>query len=39
MKQSLNDAIIKNAKSSDKTITLKDGGGLFLHIEPNGSKR
>ena len=39
MKQSLNDAIIKNAKPSDKTITLKDGGGLFLYVEPNGSKR
>ena len=39
MKQSLNDAIIKNAKPSDKTVTLKDGGGLFLYVEPNGSKR
>ena len=39
MKQLLNDAIIKNAKPSDKTITLKDGGGLFLYVEPNGSKR
>jgi integrase len=39
MKQSLNDATIKNAKPSGKTITLKDGGGLFLYVEPNGSKR
>ena len=39
MKQFLNDAIIKNTKPSDKTITLKDGGGLFLYVEPNHSKR
>lgn len=39
MKQLLNDAIIKNAKPNDRTITLKDGGGLFLYVEPNGSKR
>ena len=39
MRQFLNDAIIKNTKPSDKTITLKDGGGLFLYVEPNHSKR
>lgn len=39
MRLFLNDAIIKNTKPSDKTITLKDGGGLFLYVEPNHSKR
>lgn len=38
MKTALNDPIIKNTKPSTKTITLSDGGGLFLYIEPNGSK-
>jgi integrase len=36
MKQLLNDPIIKNTKTPQ---TLKDGGGLFLIIETNGSKR
>ncbi len=36
MKQLLNDLIIKNTKTPQ---TLKDGGGLFLIIETNGSKR
>ena len=39
MKQYLNDPIIKNAKPSNKTEKLKDGGGLFLYVEVNGSKR
>lgn len=39
MKQHLNDPIIKNTKPSDKTQKLSDGGGLFLYVEPNGSKR
>lgn len=39
MKQLLTDPSIKNAKATDKTVTLKDGGGLFLYVEPNGSKR
>lgn len=39
MKQHLNDAIIKNEKPTAKTKKLLDGGGLFLYVEPNGSKR
>ena len=39
MRQYLNDAAIKNAKPKSKTEKLKDGGGLFLYVEPNGSKR
>ena len=39
MRQHLNDAAIKNAKPKSKTEKLKDGGGLFLYVEPNGSKR
>ena len=39
MKQKLNDAIIKNAKPSNKVQKLADGGGLFLYVEPNHSKR
>lgn len=39
MKTNLNDPIIKNAKAGEKTIKLSDGGGLFLWVEPNGSKR
>ena len=39
MRQHLNDAAIKNAKPKSKTDKLKDGGGLFLYVEPNGSKR
>ena len=38
-RQYLNDAAIKNAKPKSKTEKLKDGGGLFLYVEPNGSKR
>jgi hypothetical protein len=36
MRQLLNNPIIKNTKMPQ---TLKDGGGLFLMIESNGSKR
>ena len=39
MKQHLNDTAIKNAKPTSATQKLKDGGGLFLYVEPNGSKR
>lgn len=39
MKTLLNDAIIKNAKPRDKAFKLADGGGLFLIVETNGSKR
>ena len=39
MRTKLNDAIIRNTKPADKTIKLPDGGGLFVFVEPNGSKR
>ncbi len=43
MKQLLNDAIIKNARykpnPKNQPDKLKDGGGLFLYVEANGSKR
>ena len=29
---------VKNSKAKNKDIKLSDGGGLFLHIKPNGSK-
>ena len=35
----LTDLQIKNAKPEQKTIKLFDGGGLFLEIPPQGSKR
>jgi integrase len=34
----LTDKAIKNAKSREKEYKLFDGGGLYLSIEPNGSK-
>lgn len=34
----LTDIAIKNAKPKDTTYKLSDGGGLQLHITPNGSK-
>lgn len=34
----LTDLAIKNAKPKDKAYKLSDGGGLFLWIQPNGSK-
>ena len=39
MKQHLNDAKKKKKKPTAKTKKLLDGGGLFLYVEPNGSKR
>jgi len=36
MKQHLNDTAIRNAKPTSATQKLKDGGGLFLYVEPNG---
>src|SRR3954447_8763655 len=35
---SLTDARIRNAKASAKPIKLTDGGGLYLEVQPNGSK-
>jgi integrase len=36
----LTDSVVKTTKAiPTKTLTLKDEGGLFLYIEPNGSKR
>ncbi|MHB9100680.1 MAG: tyrosine-type recombinase/integrase [Sulfuricella sp.] len=29
---------VKNAKTTDKPIKLSDGGGLFLLVQPNGSR-
>lgn len=34
----LTDKAISNAKRTDKLWTLKDGGGLFVLVHPNGSK-
>ena len=34
----LTDKAISNAKPGDKPRTLKDGGGLFVLVHPNGSK-
>lgn len=34
----LNDAKAKNAKASDKPVKLSDDGGLYLLIQPSGSK-
>jgi hypothetical protein len=35
---SLTNITIKNAKASDKALKLYDSGGLFLLVQPNGSK-
>lgn len=35
----LSETQIENARPGEKPIRLFDGGGLFLEIEPNGSKR
>lgn len=34
----LSDIAIRNAKPSEKTIKLTDGGGLYLLLKPNGAK-
>lgn len=34
----LKDADVRNAKPGDKPYKRKDGGGLFLLVQPNGSK-
>ncbi len=34
----LTDIEVKKAKSTDKPMKLTDGGGLFLQVQPNGSK-
>jgi integrase len=34
----LTDTAIRNAKSKEKAVKLFDGGGLFLLIQPNGTK-
>lgn len=39
MRYKLSDYNVKNAKPNSKLIKLSDGGGLFLHIQPNGTKR
>lgn len=36
--QYLNDTKIKQAKPKEKAYKLTDGGGLYLHVAPNGSK-
>jgi len=34
----LTDTACKNAKPKEKGYKLADGGGMFLHIMPHGSK-
>lgn len=34
----LTDVLVKNTKAANKRQTLFDGGGLYLAIEPSGSK-
>ena len=34
----LSDMKVQKAKSKDKTVTLFDGGGLFLMVTPSGGK-
>ena len=34
----LSDIAIRNAKPSEKSIKLTDGGGLYLLLKPNGAK-
>lgn len=36
--RALSDAKVRNAKPSEKPVKLADGGGLFLLMQPNGSK-
>lgn len=35
---SLNDLHVKNAKPTTSPYKLADGGGLYLHIKPSGTK-
>ena len=34
----LTDVLVKNTKATNKRQTLFDGGGLYLAIEPSGSR-
>lgn len=34
----LNDKICRNSKGKDKAFKLADGGGLYLHVQPDGAK-
>lgn len=34
----LSDSKIRNLKRPDRVLKLSDGGGLYLHVTPNGSK-
>ena len=34
----LTDILVRNTKATNKRQTLFDGGGLYLVIEPSGSK-
>lgn len=34
----LSEFAVRNAKAREKAYKLTDGGGLYLHIQPNGSK-
>lgn len=34
----LNNLQCKNTKAADKPVKLADGGGMFLHVMPNGNK-
>jgi hypothetical protein len=34
----LTDTVIRNAKPEEKAVKLSDGGGLFLLIQPSGTK-
>ncbi|WP_309491478.1 tyrosine-type recombinase/integrase, partial [Trinickia mobilis] len=37
-KMSLTDTAVRNLKPSDKPYKLADGGGMYLHVTPNGGK-
>jgi hypothetical protein len=38
VKRYLNDTMVKAAKPGEKPVKLADGGGMYLHVAPNGSK-
>lgn len=38
-RKALTELTIQNAKAKAKPYNLSDGGGLYLHVSPNGSKR